>query len=368
MDAKLQEALRLIAENPAVIQAALALASASPTVEERKPTIAERWAEWEPWGALELGGDQSNAWRTAKAHRAVWARTILPLDDGRKVAVESMTAEEITPRVCEIYRSVRQVTPNGRKRKDGAPDVVKPTTVNRELSTLKSMINYFVRVRKTMSSHPMIGWQRVDEEPYARKTYLNDEKARRFIEAGPPMFQDIMTVCLRAAGMRQSEVRLLRKSEIDWDEKTINLPAGRNKNRRGRSIPIPDDVADILSAASARSKGEYVFVSPRDPQRLKPISTGTWQGWLTKARDRSGVTGFDGENVCTRLHEAQSCNRPHPGEGAGVVSDGRSRHEPVDAEAILEVRAGAAGTDARPHEQAERTGDADYSATVGRST
>lgn len=298
LDPKLIEALRLLVERPEVLQTAIALAKV-PTPAAPKPTLGELWEQAKDQLMRDLGGERSNSWRTAQAHRSVFGKTKVVLDDGRELLAVDLPWDLATPRWAELYRAKREATSNGRKKRDGSPDTVKPSTVNRELSTIQSLFNVFVRVRKTLPRNPIEGWQRADEEPYQRQTYLTDAEVRQFIEAGPPSFQDICTVAWRCAGMRQSEARLLKKSEIDWSARVVNLPSHRTKKRRARVIPFPDDVEPILEAACRLSRGSFVFVNPRDPKRLAPISANTWQGWLVKARNDSGVVGFDEENVVT---------------------------------------------------------------------
>lgn len=261
-----------------------------------KQTIAELWDLWRDVAERDLG---ANTWVTAKAHRNTWSKTKLTLDDGSSWTVADMPWDLLGRRTSEIYRTVREKTPSGRLDKNGQPGLVAPTSVNREMNTLMSLLNYHRDVRKTIPFNPLVGWERVDETPYQRQTYLSDEKAQQFIEGGNLCFQHVSTVALKCLGMRQSEARLLRKSEIDWDSKVINLPAERNKNKRARVIPFASDVEAILRLNCEISRGEYVFVAPADNTRTKPVSANTWFGWLKQARKRSGVKGFNGEPVVT---------------------------------------------------------------------
>lgn len=244
--------------------------------------MAALWKDFEPWGRRNF---KAGSWRTMTRHLNVYQRTRVPIGDGGTL-VSDLTWSQLTTQFAELYREVREAQPNGRG------GTVKPSTVNRELTTLQSLLRYHVDVRKSLPRSPIDGFHRADERAYARRTYLSPEEVKRFIESGHPLFQDICWTAYRCVGMRHSEARLLRKSEIDWNARTIKLPASRNKNAEGREIPFPQDVADILKRHCDSSRGQHVFVAVKDPARMKPVPGGTMQHWLERARKLSGVKGF----------------------------------------------------------------------------
>jgi integrase len=167
------------------------------------------------------------------------------------------------------------------------------------------MFAWHVDVKKSIPRSPLHGWHRIDDTPYARQTYLTPEQVKDFIEAGPPLFQDVATVAYRCAGMRHAEARLLKKSEVDLVGRVINLPPARNKNRKPRVIPFPSDVEAILRRHYETSRGPFVFVSTKDPARIRPIAAATFQNWIALARKRSRIVGFDGEAVV--FHTLRHC-------------------------------------------------------------
>lgn len=216
---------------------------------------------------------------------------LIPMPDGRKIRVWDMRWDEFDAALAEVYRDTRTSMDNGRG------GTVKDTTVNRELSTAKSLFAYHCDMRKTIPRNPLAGCRFVDEKPFQRQTNLSPEEVAKFLEPAPMLFRDICLVAYRSAGMRRSEAQLLRKAEIDWSAKVINLSAARNKNRTARSIPFPDDVMAILRLHCDISLGPYVFVRTADPKRFDPPGNGYMQYWLEKCRDLSGVQGYPGENI-----------------------------------------------------------------------
>lgn len=256
------------------------------------PVVGEMWLEW-----VEAVAKGMPSWRSIKVHGNRLRTVEVALERNETRTVFSMAWPDCTPEFGDRYRAKRVTMPNRRKGRDGERGTVAHSTVNRELASLQSMFVWHHEVKRSIDRNPLDGVRLVDERQFQRKTYLSPEQAKAFIEAGPPMWQDITFTAYRCVGMRHSEARLLRKSEIDWEAKVINLPSRRNKNRVARPIPFPEDVEKILRLHCEISKGPYVFVSPRDPARVQPVKGGAMQYWMENARKKSGVVGFDGETV-----------------------------------------------------------------------
>ncbi len=181
------------------------------------------------------------------------------------------------------------------------------TYIARQLRTLHSMFNWLV-TQGHIPANPIQGYAKKGSSKLfapgrmrkTRKTFLSEDQFKEFASHGPPIFQDIATLIYRCMGMRNSEARLLPKEEVSLENMLITLSHERTKTGQSREIPIPDDpeVIDILKRNMAASRGPYVFVSPSDPKRAKPIPMPTIQSWMRKARDKSGLVGPGGENVC----------------------------------------------------------------------
>ena len=297
VDSKLLEALKLLAERPEILSAALALARGDVVQNAAaKPTIAELWSAYELVAPTKLA---AGTWRARCCYRETLGRLALTLDDGTRTTIADLAYDLVTPRVAEIYRSAREREDNGQG------GTIAKGTVNRELGAVQSMLTWHVAVTKKIPDHNLKGWGRADESGDARQTYLTPEQAHRFISAGRPLFQDICTVAYRCAGMRPTEARMLMKSSVDFASKVINLGSRRTKMRQARPVPFPSDVEAILRRNCEASKGPFVFVRPTDPDRIKPVSASTFHNWLDMARERSGITGFDGEAIV--VHTLRHC-------------------------------------------------------------
>lgn len=261
---------------------------AAPVAMARRPTVLALWDEYAIVAPQRLS---KSTWRVRATYRESFAAMPLPLDGGESGPLGSLPWDQCTPRAAELYRMVRSQQDNGRK------GTVAAGTINRELGALQAMFTYHVEIKKTIPVNPLRGWERVDETPFARQTYMPPAQVRKYLEAGPPVFQDIGLVAWRCAGMRNAEARGLKKSEVDFASKVINLPSARNKSKRARVIPFPSDVEAILRRHCEYSRGPYVFTNPKDPDRCKPVAANTFYDWMKAARERSGVQGFDGEQI-----------------------------------------------------------------------
>jgi integrase len=275
------------------------------------PLVSELWITW--W---KMVGSKLPSRKTASAQGNVLRRLKLTLEDGRELTVFDLPWNEVTPLVADLYRNLRTSEPSRRKDRNGEPAHISGSTVNRELTTLQSMFTYHRDVRRAIAYNPLDGFQHTDETGGTRLTSLTPEEMKTFLSFAHPMFQDLMWTAYRCVGMRKSEVQHLRKSEVDWTARVIHLPAARNKNRRPRTIPFPDDVERILRRHSELSRGPYVFVRPKDPKRVEPVTDSAMWYWLNQARKASGMKGFDDEPIV--FHTAR-----HSGV-TGVVESGGS--------------------------------------------
>lgn len=96
-----------------------------------------------------------------------------------------------------------------------------------------------------------------------------------------------------ATGLRSSEIRELRRHEVDRRERLIVIPGWRGKNGLPKWVPLPDDIWPEFEGHLDRQLGEFVFPAPRDPRR--PIGKTSLRYWVLKARAATGMTMPGGE-------------------------------------------------------------------------
>lgn len=211
--------------------------------------------------------------------------TRIVLGDGTRVRLGSLRWDELSPRTCDQFRSAR--TARGDR----------GNYINRILTSLNACLSWHIDQGAKLGRNPLHGARMADERQFRRRTRLTFEDWTRFLSYGPPILQDIGLVAFRAFGMRPAEAALLRKREIDESRRAIVLSERPGCKTGPRAIPVPDDAWAVIVRRMAESRGEYVFVDPRDPKASRPVSLWTIRHWMRRCREESGMTGARGERI-----------------------------------------------------------------------
>lgn len=100
--------------------------------------------------------------------------------------------------------------------------------------------------------------------------YLSDEqllKLRKLVEG--KLEEQVMIEMLFSTGMRVSELRATKKTDINWSEKTIIIPVGKGK--KGRIVLFNQVCADYLKAYLEKRTDAlpFVFVNPQAERQVR---------------------------------------------------------------------------------------------------
>lgn len=184
---------------------------------------------------------------------------------------------------------------------------VEPQTVNREL---------------IMSSlfHRAVEWQyRVDNPCKGVKRYDVAAGAPRYLSAaeeellmpavweGPAYLPRLVLLAI-GTGLRQIEMRHLKKTDVDLARETLYVtdPKWKKDPRRTKGLPLSPEVCAMLGEWMGMTESVWVFPSPQDAR--KPISQPTINTSLNRACERAGLgcIGFHAlrHTFGTRLGEA----------------------------------------------------------------
>jgi integrase len=140
---------------------------------------------------------------------------------------------------------------------------VKPATVNRELTVLKSMFSKAVEWDLLISS-PFKGVRYLRVPSHIERVLTLDEEQKLLSACGEvrtPYLKDVITLALNT-GMRKSELLGLEWSQIDLDHRRIRLLNGKSKSAE-RIIPMNSKVQALLSNLAQTRDSELVFSSYR---------------------------------------------------------------------------------------------------------
>ena len=138
--------------------------------------------------------------------------------------------------------------------------VVKPASVNRELSLLKVMY------RKAeewgyVSLDPTRRIRKFRGETVGRTRYLSDEEIERLYTSCGNGLRDICAVLINT-GMRKGELQKLTWPNVDFDQNVLFI--AESKNGKSRYIPMNDVVKQVLIRRRLNRKGISLLVFPNE--------------------------------------------------------------------------------------------------------
>ncbi|MFA5140658.1 MAG: tyrosine-type recombinase/integrase [Elusimicrobiota bacterium] len=152
----------------------------------------------------------------------------------------------VTASKLEGYKSWR--------REQGA----KPSTLNRELNTIKAMLNKAV-AWGALSQSPAKSVRKI-REPKKQVRYLSAEEVRALLSAAGDRLGPIIETFLHT-GLRRDELAHLTWADVDLNRKAVTVQAKDGwhpKDYEARHIPMTVRLAEILSARP-RGGSPYIF-------------------------------------------------------------------------------------------------------------
>lgn len=168
--------------------------------------------------------------------------------------------------------------------RDSMLETRKPATVNRYLTVLRTILNMARDEWEWIDTAPKIKRMQEDE----RVNWLTKAQARRLIELLPEHLAAMVTFAI-CTGLRSSNIRLLRWSQIDADLRFVSIQGSEMKSGRDFSAPLNEQARDVLRRQQGRH-AEWVF-----PFRGGPVKQCNTRAFRD-ACSRAGVPG-------TRFHD-----------------------------------------------------------------
>ncbi len=170
-------------------------------------------------------------------------------------------------------------------------DNVKPATVNREASLVRTMLN-FARRKDLIDLNPIQGF-RLLKEDNKREVRIRPEQILALIEALPCAVSDIVefAVCM---GFRKENILSLRIGQVRFnDERNTGQVDLFVKGGRCETKPLNANAMNVLRRAIGGRKEGYVFVSPDTGERYKWISH-----TFNRAVKKLGLKTVSGKPLC----------------------------------------------------------------------
>lgn len=179
---------------------------------------------------------------------------------------------------------------------------LEPSTRDQVRLSLQACFTYHVKTR-TIGHNPLSGIPREPNRVRRREGFFTPQQLEQFLAHCRPVVAAILRTSVRCGGLRNSEVRLLRKSQIDHESREfVVVNKGRNGIKKTKRVLITDDIYDLIRAWSTTSPGEFVFAHPMS-RHGGPIPKTTFNNWMTDAATSSGVVLFNDEKPV--MHHAR---------------------------------------------------------------
>ena len=152
---------------------------------------------------------------------------------------------------------------------------VRPSTVNRDFSMLKSMFNRAIEWGMLSGANPTKGIKKIPEKNN-RCRWLTEEEQDKLLSHCQGMTRVIVIIALKT-GMRWSEIVHLKwrqgpnSNYIDFDNGTIYIHESQAKSEKSRYIPLSNAVRLALREVPRSHGNDYIFLNPETNKPLGSI-------------------------------------------------------------------------------------------------
>mgnify|MGYP002737753501 CR=1 FL=1 len=185
--------------------------------------------------------------------------------------------DEVTPDVVAEIRDAE--LERDRERGEGK---VKPATINRKISTLRSVMTAAARSYLWVDKVPLY---KLLPENNERVRFLTPTEVYRLTDALPEPYRSLALFAV-STGLRRRNVMWLRWSWVDLTKKTVTLPNQIMKNGEPLTLPLIQFAIDIIKSWTGKHQ-EYVFCR-KDGERINEIPSKIW----AKACADAGIEDF----------------------------------------------------------------------------
>ncbi len=154
----------------------------------------------------------------------------------------------------------------------------KNTTINRELSALKRILN--LGARQTPPKVDRVPYIPMLKENNVRKGFFEHNEFIVLRDALPSYLKGFVTFAYKV-GWRHSEIAGLKWSQVDLHQGIVGLEVGETKNDEARSVYLDDELKEVFNMQWERRKKSktlipYVFPNKTGTDKIKRFDK-TWK-------------------------------------------------------------------------------------------
>lgn len=228
-----------------------------------------------------------------------YLKTVTPKHKGHeseKMRIDKFMRDE--SELCQ-YAMANLRTEHFEDYRDRRLEIVKPSTVQRELNLLHSIIEHNRR-RLALLENPVsnVKRPRVRNERFARLEEGDEERLLASLDNSRNKFTKPAVILALETAMRRGELLELKWDDVDLAKRTATLHDTKNGDER--IVPLSTRAVDILKALKAKRKKDNVITLEK---RVFPISVQSLKCSWERARKRADLEHFNFHDL---RHEAIS--------------------------------------------------------------
>ena len=200
----------------------------------------------------------------SKQNKRSWKRDEILLNNLKR-HFKGSSLQTIGPEQVERFKAQRK-TEMVEHFKATKKTPVKPATINRELTCLKTLFNKAVEWGR-IETNPIYLVKKFKEPP-AKERILTSAEARKLIENASKAIRPVIIIALHT-GMRRGEILGLKWGNVDLARGFIFIED--SKSGRSRKVPMTPAVLEALRVLPRNS--EYVFYNPETKNHIQDVKT-----------------------------------------------------------------------------------------------
>jgi integrase len=212
---------------------------------------------------VRLGGDPAAAKATARAEAALSFKAVADRFLARQRArLRSRSYAEVERHILKNAKPLHGMPIASVDRRIVATllgaivDASGPVSANHVRSTLSALYTWAMKEGLT-EANPVANTNKQDQQ--SRDRVLSDPELAVIWNACLDDDYGRIVRLLMLTGQRLTEIGDLRRTELDFDKRMIELPGTRTKNKKPHQVPMSDSVAAILAAQEKTEGCDVVF-------------------------------------------------------------------------------------------------------------
>lgn len=156
-------------------------------------------------------------------------------------------------------------------------------TVNRYFSNIHKMFNIGIE-NDLLIKNPCSNMKKLIEDNEVINVYSIDEEIE-LLKHLPQIVGDMVSFAF-LSGLRKSNIRLLKFSDVNFNFKFITIPPSKFKGGKTHIIPLTDKLEEIIKRNNNNT--DYVFINPKTSE---PYSDDVLSNIFKSACKTVGITG-----------------------------------------------------------------------------